>query len=289
MDVLWDDYKSAFAVAESGSLSQAAKHLRLAHSTVLRHIDRLEEKLGVKLFFRHQRGYQLTEAGQVFLKEFPHIQHHFKRLENQIHNASNELSGNIVITTVPTYAIRLHPAIKSLRQAHPQLRVTMLATDAVIPLENGTVHVAIRPGSKPQSSDVVVKPIRATELKIYAHKDIAVKQGLPNSIADLQHYDWIMPTGFKRNISIFKTILPHIPLEREVYQSNHFSDIAHAIAGGMGLGVVGMEIAKEMPQLVETPFQVPDQLDSLWFVYHRDLRNSKKVAAFYEHVIKNLI
>ncbi|WP_165905054.1 LysR family transcriptional regulator [Parashewanella curva] len=288
MDVSWDDYKSAFAVAESGSLSQAAKHLRLAHSTVLRHIDRLEETLGTKLFFRHQRGYQLTEAGQVFLKEFPHIQHHFKRLENQLHNASNELSGNIVITTVPTYAMRLHSTIKSLRKAHPRLRVTMHATDEVIPLENGTVHVAIRPGSKPKNSDVIVKPIRAMELKIYAHESIASK-GLPKTIDDLHRFDWVTPTGFKRNIVIFKTILPHIPLEREVYQSNHFSDMAHAISEGMGIGVMGKEVADELPHLIETPFQVPNQIDHLWFVYHRDLRNSNKVEALYEHLLKNLI
>ncbi|MBE8167316.1 MAG: LysR family transcriptional regulator [Shewanella sp.] len=142
----WDDYKSAFEVAKAGSLSQAAKHLGVSHTTLLRHIDRLEQHLVTKLFIRHQRGYQLTEAGKVMLREMPTVQHQFSRLEELIQDSSDELTGEIIVTTVPSYAVRMHRAFKALRLAHPKLKIIMHATDEVIALAAGTVHVAIRPG-----------------------------------------------------------------------------------------------------------------------------------------------
>ena len=49
-----------------GTVSGAAQALGVHHATVIRHIDALEGRLGVKLFQRHARGYTPTEAGLTF-------------------------------------------------------------------------------------------------------------------------------------------------------------------------------------------------------------------------------
>ena len=53
----WDEIRTAYHVARVGTVSGAAEVLGVHHATVIRHIDALEEKLGVKLFQRHARGY----------------------------------------------------------------------------------------------------------------------------------------------------------------------------------------------------------------------------------------
>ena len=58
----WDEVKTALHVARIGTVSGAADVLGVHHATVIRHIDALEEQLGVKLFQRHPRGYTATEA-----------------------------------------------------------------------------------------------------------------------------------------------------------------------------------------------------------------------------------
>src|SRR6056297_3102237 len=58
----WDEVRTAFHVARVGTVSGAAEVLGVHHATVIRHIDALEERLGVKLFQRHARGYTTTEA-----------------------------------------------------------------------------------------------------------------------------------------------------------------------------------------------------------------------------------
>ncbi len=57
--------------------------------------------------------------------------------------------------------------------------------------------------------------------------------------------------------------------------------MAGDVAEGLGLGVVATNLAVEK-QLVETPFQISGHTEHLWFIYHRDLRSSNKVAALYQ-------
>ena len=61
------EYWCALAVAEELHFTRAAKRLHLDQSAVSRHIQKLERKLGIKLFVRASRGVQLTEAGEAFM------------------------------------------------------------------------------------------------------------------------------------------------------------------------------------------------------------------------------
>jgi len=64
----WDEIRTAYHVARMGTVSGAAEVLGVHHATVIRHIDALEQRLGVKLFQRHPRGYTATEAGEDLLR-----------------------------------------------------------------------------------------------------------------------------------------------------------------------------------------------------------------------------
>jgi DNA-binding transcriptional LysR family regulator len=64
----WDEIRTAYQVARNGTVSGAADVLGVHHATVIRHIDALEQRLGVKLFQRHARGYAATEAGDDLLQ-----------------------------------------------------------------------------------------------------------------------------------------------------------------------------------------------------------------------------
>ena len=67
----WDEIRTAYHVARLGTVSGAAEALGVHHATVIRHIDALEGRLGVKLFQRHARGYTATEAGARIFARSP--------------------------------------------------------------------------------------------------------------------------------------------------------------------------------------------------------------------------
>ncbi len=285
----WDDYRTAYVVANEGSLSQAAKLLNVNHATVLRHINRLEQGLGIKLFIRHQRGYQLTDAGRMMMSELPQIQHHFSRLENQLQDVATKLSGQLRITTVPTYSGQLNPTLAALRDEYPDLRIEVTATDRIIPLEKGMVHVAIRPGHKPDGPDLVVKKITQTRMGYYATQGYLDKYGTPTKGCDFNQYHWVLPSGPKRNISFIKPVAERIDNSALVYQSNRFLDITSAVVEGIGIGPIDAFTASHYPELRRLDIIELTQDESLWFVYHKDLKHSKKISTLYDYLLKFMV
>jgi DNA-binding transcriptional LysR family regulator len=61
------DLKYFRAIAECGTFSKAAAHLRVAQPALSRKIQKLENDLGVQLLQRTARGVTATEAGRVLL------------------------------------------------------------------------------------------------------------------------------------------------------------------------------------------------------------------------------
>src|SRR5260370_42369761 len=65
----WDDVRYFLAGARGGSARAAAERLGVNHSTVLRRIAQLEERLGVQMFEKPPSGYRLPAAGEE-VREF---------------------------------------------------------------------------------------------------------------------------------------------------------------------------------------------------------------------------
>jgi len=57
------------AIAETGSFSKAARKLRIAQPPLSRHIQQLENELGIKLFIRSASGVQITREGSLLLSQ----------------------------------------------------------------------------------------------------------------------------------------------------------------------------------------------------------------------------
>jgi molybdate transport repressor ModE-like protein len=75
------------AVAESGSISRAARQLSVSQSAVTEAIKELESDLGAALLERSGRGVALTHRGQMFLR-------HANRILEAVADARRTLPGN---------------------------------------------------------------------------------------------------------------------------------------------------------------------------------------------------
>src|SRR4029079_13334770 len=67
MDIAWDDVRIFLAVAEAGSVSGAARQLRLGQPTISRRLAEMEQAIGSRLFARGVGGATLTSAGERLL------------------------------------------------------------------------------------------------------------------------------------------------------------------------------------------------------------------------------
>ncbi|MFT5807855.1 MAG: DNA-binding transcriptional LysR family regulator [Moritella dasanensis] len=287
-NISWDDYKIAYQVAIDGSLSQAGKSLNINHATVLRRVNQLETALEVKLFFRHQRGYKLTDAGAILLAELPELIARFSKLEHQLQNVESNISGELRISTISSYSSQLAPTLKAFRDIYPAIRIKVLSTDDIVPLESGAAHVSLRAGPKPNGADLIVKELTRFKTNYYASKDYITEFGQPSTDNTLNDHYWVLPTANKYRIPFVRHIVDNIDKERIVFQSNHFPDVNQAVIEGMGIGPMGEHQAKLYPSLVQVTLNSPKSEEAMWFVYHKDSKHSARVKCFYEFLLKRL-
>lgn len=288
--VHWDDYSIAFQVAQSGSLSKAAKLLRCNHATVLRHINRLEDALNIKLFIRHQRGYKLTDAGQILVNELPAISLSFDRLEELLGSVEQDISGNLRITTLSEFSTLLNPALLEFRQIYPKLRVQLLSTDEIIPLASGVVHVSLRAGNEITDPDLIAHRLMPINMHFYAASSYVEQHGMPTKLEQFNQHYWAMPSAEKHHIPYIKQAQQYIDNDRIVYQSNEFIDVQTAVQAGLGIGLIAEHNLNDTTRLHQLNIEdlKPEQTNTLWYVFHRDLKHNAKVQALYQYLNKHL-
>ncbi|MEO0866222.1 MAG: LysR family transcriptional regulator, partial [Pseudomonadota bacterium] len=136
----WDEIKTAYQVARMGTVSGAAEVLGVHHATVIRHIDALEGRLGVKLFQRHARGYTATEAGDDLFRVAQATDDQFSQLVGRIKGRGTEVSGELVVTSLVTLAPRMAPVLTAFQAAHPDVVVRYLTGERLFRLEYGEAH-----------------------------------------------------------------------------------------------------------------------------------------------------
>src|ERR1700722_14177139 len=114
-------------IAELGSITRAAAHLRLARPPPPRHVQRLEEELGVALFTRANRGVRLTEAGEKLLESAMRILRDVERTGDEIRAQEAHQSGRIVLGVTPTLCPVLVPELFArMRRDFPMIELKVM-------------------------------------------------------------------------------------------------------------------------------------------------------------------
>jgi DNA-binding transcriptional LysR family regulator len=114
-------------IAELGSITRAAAHLHLAQPALTRHVQRLEEELGVALFTRANRGVRLTEAGERLLDGALRILRDVERTGDEIRAHDAHPSGRIILGITPTLCPVLVPELfRRVRRDFPRVDLKVM-------------------------------------------------------------------------------------------------------------------------------------------------------------------
>lgn len=275
----WDEFRTAYQVARRGTVSGAAEALGVHHATVIRHIDALEGRLGVKLFQRHARGYTPTEAGQELLKAGQATEERFAQMLNRINGGGSEVSGELIVTSVPGLSPLMTPALARLQALHPKLTVSYLTERRVFRLEYGEAHVALRAGTRPQEPDNVVQPLMSMQTALYASRAYLDAHGTPVSDADLGRHLFVGGDEGNPRPSYLRWLAETVPAGRIVFRTNDPEVMEDAISAGVGLGFVSEVGARRRPDLIQVMPPRPEWAASLWLVTHVDLHRTAKIQA----------
>ena len=114
------------AVAESGHFTRAAERLGMSQSSLSASLGKLEKMLGTRLFDRHTRACQPTEAGTALLPAARRLVADWDQLLGSAHDFAVFARGRVDIAAPNAQcALLLPPLIRTFRDTHPGVRVVL--------------------------------------------------------------------------------------------------------------------------------------------------------------------
>jgi len=273
----WEDVRHFLAVAQNGTLSAAARSLRVDHATVSRRLAALEAALDVRLVDRLPRSCRLTTIGrQVFERavEMEAGAHGIARLAKAAHAP---LVGRVTLSAPPVLVAHLlAEQLARFRTDYPDLRLSLAAQGQQVSLSRREADVALRL-VRPDEAGSVARKIGTMAFGLYAHRSYAHLAAperwqfiaFDQSYADMPQQRWLLGIAGDRPVAC---------------ELNNISE--HLIAARAGVGVTGLPcfLAERDPDLVRIDKDVPSFARNIWLVVHRDLRKNPAVRAVMDFV-----
>jgi DNA-binding transcriptional LysR family regulator len=143
------------AVIESKSFVRAGESLGMTQSGVSRAIQRLEERLGIRIFERTSKMMRLTEDGSEFCKEALPLLSQLEEVAEGVQNVSGMVRGHLRVNVDPTFArLFLAPRIGEFLETHPSLRMELVIRDRLGDMVAEGFDAAIRFG-EPEPSGLM--------------------------------------------------------------------------------------------------------------------------------------
>ncbi|HTT08761.1 MAG TPA: LysR family transcriptional regulator [Gammaproteobacteria bacterium] len=140
-------------VAQCRNFSRAAEELDLSRAMVSKHVNRIEDALGVRLIHRTTRQLSLTEAGQQYLARCQQILADVEEAEQVIVAGNYRPKGTLRVAAPPSFGMfHLTPAIAAYKSRYPEVDVVLLLHDRVPDLAEEELDLAIRLGELEDST-----------------------------------------------------------------------------------------------------------------------------------------
>lgn len=115
------------AIADAGSLTEAARRLGVAQPALSQHVLALEAELQTRLLERGARGVRLTPAGLTLLEHALVVTRDVERTKEAVSAGGTELVGRVAIGLPTTVAIVLGaPLLKAAFAAYPRVHIHLV-------------------------------------------------------------------------------------------------------------------------------------------------------------------
>ncbi|HEY5346847.1 MAG TPA: LysR family transcriptional regulator [Rhizomicrobium sp.] len=289
----WDKLRIFHAVASAGSFTHAGQMLTLSQSAVSRQISALEEEISTPLFQRHARGLTLTDEGEMLYSAVSDVLARLAAVEEALKNVQEAPRGALKITSshgIGTYW--LLPRLEEFLKEYPEVEVHLVMEDRELDLAQREADLAIRMRA-PVQADLIQRKLFTVHYHMYATKNYLAAHGTPTTMEqvsdhtiltygetaapEIRDINWLLESvrKIKRPGSKGRTI-----------RINNVTGILQATESGIGIAAVPDYVAAERAELVRVLPDVPGPSFDVHLVYADALRQSKRVAAFRDFLVR---
>ncbi|RWC75174.1 LysR family transcriptional regulator [Mesorhizobium sp. M00.F.Ca.ET.151.01.1.1] len=181
------------AVAESGSITEAARRMALSKSVISERLSELERGLGTKLLDRTTRKLSITETGRSFYERAKRIMQEVADASAEIAERRGELAGPLRIAAPTSFGIlHLGPALYGFLAKHPRIELTLDLDDRFVSIVADGYDAILRHGPVVDDGPVIVRKLASSRRFLVAAPDYLETFGRPETVEDLKRHKGII-------------------------------------------------------------------------------------------------
>ncbi len=279
----WNEFRIVLAIGRAGSLVGAARDLGHDHSTVFRWLNALERRRGVQLFDRGANQYVPTEAGAQMVMAAERLEAEIMALDRSIAGRDAKLLGKLRITSSETLSYRiLNEVLEGFRQEHDGIELELLVDNRQLDLIRREADIAIR-ATRPHEGELFGRKIASTPWTFYGSRLYLAGREPPTDIASLSRHvviGWDNGAVAAASTWLAENISPHA----FAYRSSSLINQLMAVKAGLGLALLPCYLGDLEPDIERVHEPLAELTRELWLITHKDLRNTARVRAFFDHV-----
>jgi DNA-binding transcriptional LysR family regulator len=288
----WDKLRIFHAVASAGSFTHAGQMLTLSQSAVSRQVSALEEEIATPLFQRHARGLTLTDEGELLYGAVSDVLARLGQAEEALKNVQAAPRGSLKVTTSHGLGtFWLLPRLNEFIGDFPELQLHLVFEDRELDLSQREADIALRMRA-PVQADLIQRKLFTVHYHIYAAPAYLARCGKPDSFDDLAQHQLIVygetasPEIREVNWLTNKVIRLEPDCRSRALRINNISGILQATEAAMGIAALPDYVAAERKSLVRLLPEIEGPTFDVHLVYCDALRQSKRVGAFRDFLVR---
>lgn len=264
----WNNLHVLVMVSREGSLAGAARALGVNHATISRRLLALEKEVGAGLVRRLARSTPLTEKGRQIVSFALEMEERAKKIERLANLQPDVVSGTVRLSAPPALISEtLMPKLAKISEAHPELRLVLVADPHITSIERGEADIAIRL-TEPLAQQSIVRKLGEISYGLYATARYSRRPedawrfiGADQSLAHIPIQKWLVDFAAGRPFAL---------------ASSDFSVQKSAAEAGAGIALLPDQIAQKSIDLVRVETSAPPPLKA-WLVMHPDVQNTPAI------------
>lgn len=258
----WDDLRIVLAIVEQGTLSAAAQKLHVSHPTLSRRLQRIERRLGTRLFERLPTRLEPTPAAEEVRLLALRLRDEIAALERRIGGLDGQTDGAVRLTAPDAVAEYLLPDILARLCAAPDASpLELLVSNQPLSLARREADIALRITARPDEA-LAGREVGRVEFAVYAARDRAHEvDGLP----------WV---GFDAALACSGPgawMARHVGDDAIRLRANTLLGAAKAVRAGIGRGLLPCFVGASLPELQRIGEPLPELGQPLWLLMHADM------------------
>lgn len=284
----WSLIQAFLAVAETGSLSAAAREMGASQPTLGRQIKALEAELDADLFSRQPRGLVLTDTGAALLEPANAMRTAMGQITLTAAGQSAQLEGTVRITaSVMTALYHLPPIIADIRKAEPQIAIDLVPSDSTSNLLYREADIAVRM-YRPTQLDLITRHIGDLQLGVFAAKSYLRDNPGPLTPQDVSKHQFVGYDAQTDIIDGFRSA--GITVNREFFKTRCDDNVGYwnLVRAGCGIGFGQVIVGRQDPLVEEIDIGLPIPPLPMWLTAHEAMRQTPRIRRVWDSLSDRL-